>query len=253
MSHVSSTFLSLTLSFCARRALSRMLRCHRTAEASGPHVHLAIRGTVSRADLRQVIAATYQQVSWPPADIVRYDDGNLPLWHEPSGRYVDPATGEILPIWDDALDALGPNEKPLHGARFGPKFDAQGVLGGSKDAGRYIGYLTKYLTKQLAACHGAGTDAQAERVDRLVQALRYEPCSPAVGPGPWTPRDAGGSIDRPDERREAHRAGTEVSRWPPDGRIPAEAMGDVFATARRQGTAKGRSGTQRARKRGRAS
>jgi hypothetical protein len=33
----------------------------------------------------------------------------------------------------------------------------------------------------------------------------------------------------------------------------AEAMGEAFAAARRKGTAKGRSGTQRARKRGRAS
>ena len=30
-----------------------------------PHVHIAIRGTVSRAELRQVLAATYHQVWWP--------------------------------------------------------------------------------------------------------------------------------------------------------------------------------------------
>ena len=30
-----------------------------------PHVHLAIRGTISRAELREVIAATYHQVWWP--------------------------------------------------------------------------------------------------------------------------------------------------------------------------------------------
>ena len=35
-------------------------------------------------------------------------------------------------------------------ARFGVRFDAQGVLAGSKDANRCIGYLTKYLTKQVA-------------------------------------------------------------------------------------------------------
>ena len=34
-------------------------------------------------------------------------------------------------------------------ARFGVRFDAQGVLAGSKDADRCIGYLTKYLTKQV--------------------------------------------------------------------------------------------------------
>ena len=63
-------------------------------------------------------------------------------------------------------------------ARFGAKFDAQGVLAGSKDSGRCIGYLTKYLTKQLGDCHQPDTDAQREHVERLADALRYEPCSP---------------------------------------------------------------------------
>src|SRR5580704_1488096 len=31
-----------------------------------PHVHIAIRGTISRTELREVIAATYHQVWWPP-------------------------------------------------------------------------------------------------------------------------------------------------------------------------------------------
>ena len=30
-----------------------------------PHIHIAMRGTVSRAELRQVLAATYHQVWWP--------------------------------------------------------------------------------------------------------------------------------------------------------------------------------------------
>ena len=33
-----------------------------------PHIHIAIRGTLSRTELRQVLAATYHQVWWPPAD-----------------------------------------------------------------------------------------------------------------------------------------------------------------------------------------
>ena len=41
--------------------------------------------------------------------------------------------------------------------------DAQGVLAGSRDASRCIGYLTKYLTKHLSDCHQAATDAQAAR------------------------------------------------------------------------------------------
>jgi len=63
-------------------------------------------------------------------------------------------------------------------ARFGPKFDAQGVLAGTRDAKRCIGYLTKYLTKQIARCHQASTGAQADHAARLLDALRYEPCSP---------------------------------------------------------------------------
>ncbi len=60
-----------------------------------------------------------------------------------------------------------------------PRFDAQGVLAGSKDAARCIGYLVKYLTKHVADCHQADTDAQRAHAERLADALRYEPCSPA--------------------------------------------------------------------------
>jgi hypothetical protein len=53
------------------------------------------------------------------------------------------------------------------------------VLAGTRDAKRCIGYLTKYLTKQLAGCHRAETHAQAGHAARLLDALRYEPCSPS--------------------------------------------------------------------------
>jgi hypothetical protein len=62
-------------------------------------------------------------------------------------RRLDPATGEVLPGWDQALDELG--DQPHHVAGFGDQFKADGVLAGSKDAARCIGYLTKYLTKQV--------------------------------------------------------------------------------------------------------
>ena len=84
----------------------------------------------------------------------------------------------MLPTWDQALDAIGDQDEPLHVARFGARFDAQGVLAGSRDASRCIGYLTKYLTKHLGDCHQAATDAQADHAARLADALRYEPCSP---------------------------------------------------------------------------
>jgi hypothetical protein len=63
-------------------------------------------------------------------------------------------------------------------ARFGERFDAQGVIAGSRDANRCIGYLTKYLTKHVADCHQAQTPAQHDHAGRLAEALRYEPCSP---------------------------------------------------------------------------
>ena len=143
-----------------------------------PHVHLAIRGTISRHELREVIAATYHQVWWPATQTVKYDGGHLPVWDEHTGTYLDPDTGEVLPTWDQALDAIGDQDEPRHVARFGARFDAQGVLAGSRDASRCIGYLTKYLTKHLGDCHQAATDAQADHAARLADALRYEPCSP---------------------------------------------------------------------------
>jgi len=69
------------------------------------------------------------------------------------------------------------------------------VLAGSRDAARCIGYLTKYLTKHVADCHQARTGAQQEHADRLADALRYEPCSPACanwlryGVQPKNPRE----------------------------------------------------------------
>ena len=143
-----------------------------------PHIHVAIRGTISRAELRQVLAATYHQVWWPDPPLKYRDGDELPVWLDQVGGYVDPATGEVLPTWDEALDAIGPYDLPWHVARFGERFDAQGVLAGSKDAARCIGYLTKYLTKHLGDCHQTATGAQTAHADRLVQALRYEPCSP---------------------------------------------------------------------------
>ena len=143
-----------------------------------PHVHIAMRGTISRRELREVLAATCHQVWWPSTQMARFEDGHLPIWDERAERYLDGETGEVLPTWDQALDAIASDDEPLHVARFGPRFDAQGVLAGSKDASRCIGYLTKYLTKNLGDCHHAATGAQADHADRLADALRFEPCAP---------------------------------------------------------------------------
>jgi hypothetical protein len=160
-----------------------------------PHAHLAIRGTIPRALVRQVIAATYHQVWWPAAEtpvFVREDE--LPIWDEdadhtdPAGNpvgdsigYLDPTTAAVLPTWEEALDDLDQVEglEPQHVVRFGIQSDIQGLLSGSPDADRRIGYLAKYLTKAMGAAHGEATDAAVTaHVDRQVSALKYEPCSP---------------------------------------------------------------------------
>jgi hypothetical protein len=143
-----------------------------------PHIHIALRGTISRTELREVITATYHQVWWPSTEAARYEVGHLPAWDEDADTYLDPETGEVLPAWDQALDAISDQDEPQHVTRFGQRFDAQGVLAGSRDASRCIGYLTKYLTKHLGHCHQAAADAQAAHAARLADALRYEPCSP---------------------------------------------------------------------------
>jgi hypothetical protein len=111
-----------------------------------PHAHFAVRGTIARALIRQVAAATYHQVWWPPADRPCYDPQHPPRWDETAGGFVDPDTGGLLPSWGQALDALdaNPDARPVHVARFGVQIHAQGVLAGTPDAERCVGYITKY-------------------------------------------------------------------------------------------------------------
>ena len=201
-----------------------------------PHVHIAVRGTISRADLRKVLAATYHQVWWPAFGEARFDGDHLPVWHGASRRYLDPESGEFLPSWDQALDAIGPQDRPRHLVRFGTKFDAQGVLAGSKDASRCIGYLTKYLVKQVAECHTPETDTQRAHADRLIQALRYEPCSPRCanwlrhGITPKNPRPGllpgacKGKAHRPEHLGYAGRRVLVSRKW--SGKTLADHRGD---------------------------
>ncbi|MEU4540590.1 replication initiator [Streptosporangium sp. NPDC023825] len=160
-----------------------------------PHLHMAIRGTMPRAEVKAIAAATYHQVWWPRVDEVRFDGDHLPIWAqraeraEPysdgqAGDYLDPATGEVLPTWDEALDQLDADEaaEPLHVVRFGAQADVQGVLVGSPDADQCLIYLSKYLTKNLGDPldpDDVANQARHDHATRMVEALRYEPCSPA--------------------------------------------------------------------------
>jgi hypothetical protein len=77
-----------------------------------PHIQIAIRGTIARTEIRRVLAATYHQVWWPDQPVKYNDDDELPIWHDQIGGYIDPATGEVLPTWDEALDAIGQFDLP---------------------------------------------------------------------------------------------------------------------------------------------
>jgi hypothetical protein len=140
-----------------------------------PHVHIAMRGTVSRAGIRRVLAATYHQVWWPDTSTVRYGGDQLPVWDEHTANYLDPATGEVLTV------GPGPGRARRPAAPRGPvrgPVRRPGRARGSKDAARCIGYLVKYLTKQVGDCHHPDTDAARAHAARLAEALRFQPCSP---------------------------------------------------------------------------
>ncbi len=146
-----------------------------------PHLHAAIRGTMPRALIRQVVAATYHQVWWPSHDHEVYPRHRPPVWDARAGGYVDPATGTPLLTWARALDAIAadPHATPAHVVRFGARgIDVQGVVTGTKRAGGCLTYLVKYLTKSIAECHTPATDPAAEHERRLTEELRWTPCSP---------------------------------------------------------------------------
>jgi hypothetical protein len=155
----------------------------------------------------EVVYPEYREPVWDPTVDNRTDEHP----DAPFGGFVDPDTRQPLPTWEQALDALDADEhaRPRHLVRFGERFDVQGVLAGSPQAEQCVGYLVKYLVKDLgddlsparddhddgnddAAREGltpvntsASADAKASsarraaHVARLVEALRYEPCSPS--------------------------------------------------------------------------
>ncbi len=143
------------------------------------HLHAAVRGTIPRKLLRQVTQATYHQVWWPNHDHPIYSIDHPPVWDEDTESYVDPDTGRSLTSWDEAIeDTLEPDAEPAHVVRFGPTgIDVQGVNAGTKKASKCLGYLVKYLTKDLDTCHEPDTDAEKAHHARLADELTVTPCS----------------------------------------------------------------------------
>ncbi|MGW4739158.1 replication initiator [Nocardia xishanensis] len=144
-----------------------------------PHIHLAIRGAVSHEMIRAVTAATYRQIWWPHHDHEVYTD-RMPVFDHQTGAFVDPDTSTPLPTWRQALDAMDTVDElePSHVVRFGAQVDSKGILAGTEEANRHIGYLTKYLTKSIAEVIEPQTTTAAGHYDRLHDELRKTPCSP---------------------------------------------------------------------------
>lgn len=145
------------------------------------HLHAAIRGTIPRETVRQVVDGTYHQVWWPQHKEPAYVEA-LPIWDERQGGYVDPDTREPLPSWAQALDAINPKvDEPAHVIRPGQQFDYQGIIAtNEREIAKSVGYLTKYLTKSIAETYDPDTITTPQRAhrDRLHAELRYLPCTP---------------------------------------------------------------------------
>ncbi|QFU94274.1 replication initiator [Amycolatopsis sp. YIM 10] len=142
---------------------------------TAPHLHAALRGSIPHDVIRQVTAATYHQVWWPNHDQLVYDGDRLPVWDSQTRAFLDPDTRAPLTPWDEAVEAV---EEPAHVVTFGQQVHSKGILGGSEEAGRHIGYLTKYLTKATGEVVEATTARQRDHHDRLHAELAVTPCSP---------------------------------------------------------------------------
>jgi hypothetical protein len=142
---------------------------------AAPHLHTALRGAIPHDVIRMVTEATYHQVWWPNHDEIVYNEDRKPLWDPDSRAFVDPDTRTPLTSWDDAVEAIN---GPAHVVTFGVQVHSKGILGGSEEAGRHIGYLTKYLTKSTGEVVDADTAAQRDHHDRLHAELAATPCSP---------------------------------------------------------------------------
>ncbi|RDI54665.1 replication initiator [Nocardia mexicana] len=176
-----------------------------------PHAHIALRGTVPNRILRQVTAATYHQVWWPRPERMIYDGDQVPLWDREAKTFVDPNTREPLQSWADAMEATFDGDEPAHVAQFGEQVHAKGILGGSEEANRHIGYLCKYLTKSVDEVLEATTARQQDHYGRLHETLCRTPCSDRCAV--WllygiVPKSAGSRMQPGRCKARAHRRET---------------------------------------------
>jgi len=169
-----------------RRAVGWDVQYFATVEPQkrgAPHLHILIRGAISREVLKLVTAATYHQVWWPRFDATDrvYGGDFQPVWDHRQATFTDPDTGQPLTYWDDALDILDVVDdlEPAHVVRFGAQMDRKHIKGVvAEKAGRTIGYVTKYLVKSIGEIVEPRSDRAADHYDRLHAALQAVPCSP---------------------------------------------------------------------------
>jgi hypothetical protein len=110
----------------------------------------------------------------PTCEQPAYTDDRLPVWDTRTKAFTDPHTGTPLPTWEQACGEL---TEPAHVVRFGTQVHIKGILGGTEEAGRHIGYLKTF--------------SQKRRTGRWPRRARHRRPTRPRPPAPCrTPRDA---------------------------------------------------------------
>ncbi|MEU0545032.1 replication initiator [Nocardia sp. NPDC005978] len=169
-----------------RRAVGWNVQYFATVEPQkrgAPHLHIAIRGSISAKLLYQVTAATYVNVWWPHFDTPVYEDTNMPVWDHAAGTFTDPRTRKPLMDWDQVMEVMDSVDElePAHTMRFGGQCKPIQILGGSEEMEVKVKYLTKYLTKSIGEVLDTDQPRVAAHYDRLHQELQQTPCAPHCG------------------------------------------------------------------------
>ena len=195
-----------------------------------PHLHAAMRGAIPRAVLRQVAAATYHQVWWPPHERAVYV-GRAAPGVATGAATSTPAPGCVLPTWDAGAGRA--RRRP--GARrrrtccgSARSSTCRGSSRTEGDADRRVAYLTKYLAKAISG-HPTATGRRLTAAPAsgtwtgCTRRSRWLPCSPrccelAAVRGP-APGRAGGHDSRGVPRQGARpgppRAAAAGGCWCP--------------------------------------